>query len=338
MQTQTIITPVNPNAQEEVKRVLQYLRSIEGKQVVLGQHTQTMGQEELVYIYRVTGELPALCGFELLAYSPNINEKSDEECLSEVRAAAGTLKRAWDWAYKGGLITFTWHWFSPLGGCHKSFYSECTDYDADLAVTPGTPEYFALLSDMDYMAGLLKPFCDAHVPILWRPFHECDGDFFWWGKKGAGAVKKLYRLMYERYTNHFHLDNLIWVFNAADPACYPGDDVVDMISRDMYPEPHVHTSCAVEYEELKLLTKAPKLCAVGEIGPLPDVDAMIREKTAWTYYMTWSHDFGMTERFTTNEVLRRNYQSGKGVTLSKLPELYHVSAERFAVMPEKKEA
>lgn len=65
---------------------------------------------------------------------------------------------------------------------------------------------------------------------------------------------------------------------------------------------------------------------------------MIREKTAWTYYMTWSHDFGMTERFTTNEVLRRNYQSGKGVTLSKLPELYHVNAERFAVMPEKKEA
>ena len=94
MQTQTTITPVNPNAQEEVKRVLQYLSSIEGKQVILGQHTQTMGQEELVYIYRVTGELPALCGFELLAYSPNIYEKSDEECLSEVRAAAGTLKRA----------------------------------------------------------------------------------------------------------------------------------------------------------------------------------------------------------------------------------------------------
>lgn len=104
MQTQTTITPVNPNAQEEVKRVLQYLSSIEGKQVILGQHTQTMGQEELVYIYRVTGELPALCGFELLAYSPNINEKSDEECLSEVRAAAGTLKRAWDWAYKGDSL------------------------------------------------------------------------------------------------------------------------------------------------------------------------------------------------------------------------------------------
>lgn len=333
---QTTMIPVNPNAQEEVRSVLNYLKSIAGRQVVLGQHTQTMGQEELVYIYRVTGELPALCGFELLAYSPNISPQSDEECLSEVRAAAGTLKRAWYWAKKGGLITFTWHWFSPLGGCHKSFYSEFTDYDADRAVTPGTPEYAALLSDMDYMAGLLKPFCNAHVPILWRPFHECDGEFFWWGKKGPGAVKKLYRLMYERYTEHFHLDNLIWVFNAAAPACYPGDDVVDIISRDMYPEAHTHTGCARELAELKMLTPEPKLCAIGEIGPLPDVDAMIKEGLEWTYYMTWSHDFGMSERFTKKEILRRNYLSDRGVTLSKLPGLYHVSEDEFAVTAGKK--
>lgn len=316
-----ITTPVNPDAQDEVKNVLAYLGEIAGKKVILGQHTQSMGQEELAYIESVTGELPALCGFELLGYSPNISPDSDRECLDEVRGARGTLARAWDWAKRGGLITFTWHWFSPLGGCHKSFYSAFTDYDADLAVTEGTPEHAALLSDMDYMAGLLKPFCDAHIPILWRPFHECDGDFFWWGKKGPGAVRKLYRIMYERYTGHFHLNNLIWVFNAANPACYPGDDMIDIVSRDIYPEAHCYKSCSDEYYELQKITPSAKLCAIGESGTLPDVEAIVREGIDWTYYMTWSHDYGMSERFTSKEMLRRNYLSDKGVTLSKLPAL-----------------
>ncbi len=314
--------PVNPDAQEEVKNVLSFLGEIAGKKVILGQHTQTMAQEELAYIERVTGKLPALCGFELLAYSPNISPESDEECLDEVRQAAGTLRRAWDWAERGGLITFTWHWFSPLGGCHKSFYSDFTDYDAELAVTEGTPEYAALLSDMDYMAGLLRPFCDAHIPILWRPFHECDGTYFWWGKRGPGAVRRLYRLMYERYTRHFHLNNLIWVFNAADPACYPGDDVVDVISRDMYPEAHCHTGCADKFYDLKKMTPSPKLCAIGEIGALPDVEEIVGQGLDWTYYMTWSHDYGMSERFTSNEMLQKNYHSDKSVTLDRLPRLY----------------
>lgn len=99
----------------------------------------------------------------------------------------------------------------------------------------------------------------------------------------------------------------------------------------------MHTGCAREFKELKLLTTAPKLCAIGEIGPLPDVEAIIRDGLEWIYYMTWSHDFGMSERFTTNEVLRRNYLSDRGVTLSRLPELYHISEDWLSVMMEKSE-
>ncbi len=70
---------VNKNAQKEVKQVLQYLAENRGKKIILGQHTQTMGQEELKYIQDVTGELPALCGFELLGYSPNIQYEHSGE-------------------------------------------------------------------------------------------------------------------------------------------------------------------------------------------------------------------------------------------------------------------
>ena len=64
--------PCDPKALPCVQRLLEYLASIEGKAILTGQHTQSMGQEELVCIERETGKLPALCGFELLGYSPNV--------------------------------------------------------------------------------------------------------------------------------------------------------------------------------------------------------------------------------------------------------------------------
>ena len=132
---------VNPNIQPEAQRVLDYLESIRGTKIILGQHTQTIPQEELAHIKEVTGKLPALCGFELLAYSPNIRpDLSGEECMEEVRLARGTLRKAWDWAKLGGLITFTWHWFSPVGGNDKSFFSVNTDFSAEKAAQAGTPE------------------------------------------------------------------------------------------------------------------------------------------------------------------------------------------------------
>lgn len=174
----------NKNAIREVQAVLDYLAAVEGKHILTGQHTQTMAQEELQYIHAVTGKYPALCGFELLSYSPNIRrETADAVCLKEVDENKGTLAKAWEWAEKGGLITFTWHWFSPLGGRNKSFYSRNTEFDAKRALVEGTAEHEAFLHDLDAMAELLQPFCEKHVPILWRPFHEAEGDWFWWGRQ-----------------------------------------------------------------------------------------------------------------------------------------------------------
>ncbi len=281
-----------------------------------------MAQEELSYINNITGDLPALCGFELLGYSPNINYKdSGGECLNEVNEARGTLKKAWEWAEKGGLITFTWHWFSPLGGSDKSFFSEHTDFNAERAVTEGTPENTALLSDMDYMAGILKPFCDEHIPVLWRPFHENEGNWFWWGGNGE-VVRKLYRLMYNRYTEHFGLDNLIWVFNSLKKECYPGDDIIDIITRDMYPPAHEHTDHSEELEKLKTITDSDKLYAVGETGTIPDVKAVIENNVDWSWFMTWSKEFAASEKFTSAEELKKAYSYENSVTLSRLPRLY----------------
>lgn len=315
--------PSNVDSQECVVKVMEYLADISGKSIITGQHTQDMEQPELKKIIEITGKKPALLGFELLSYSPNINYyDTDDECLKEVMDNRGTLQKAWEWAKEKGLVTFTWHWFSPLYGHSKAFYTENTEFDAEKAATVGTPEYKALISDIDMMAGILRPFCEAHIPILWRPFHEGEGQWFWWGAKGPKPLAKLYRILYERFTGVHHLNNLIWVWNSPLKEGYPGDDVVDIISRDMYPAAHEHTDRKAEYEELRAITGEEKIAAIAEIGVLPDADMLYANKTGWCYYMTWSHEFCLTEEYNTFEYMKKLYSSEHVVTLDKLPELY----------------
>ena len=318
-----IITPCNPYALPCVHRMMAYLGERSGKGILTGQHTKTRGLEELHRIEEITGKQPALLGFELLSYSPNINYlDTDDECMEEVAGNYGTLRQAWEWVRQKGVVTLTWHWFSPLGGRSKAFYAENTTFNATTALVEGTPENKALLQDMDMMAALLRPFCQAGVPILWRPFHEGDGNWFWWGKQGAETVKGLWRLMYDRYTNLHRLDNLIWVWNSPVPECYPGDDVVDIISRDMYPPKHEHTAQSDKLAELKQITAQPKITLIGEIGTIPSAAALAEEKSEWVSYMTWCDDFCLTEEFTTNDALCAMYDHPWAITKDKLPELY----------------
>ena len=316
------IIPCNHNASSEVKNVLHYLSKLRGEGILTGQHTKTRTQEELTYLKDVTGRQPALCGFELLSYSPNIPyETCNEECLKEIEANKDTLENAWAWAEKKGLITFTWHWFSPLGGTDKSFYAKNTDYDPIKAATEGTEEYRALLSDMDHMAELLKTFCDRRIPILWRPFHEADGIWFWWGRSGPEAAKKLYHIMYERYTKYHGLDNLIWIWNSSDREGYVGDHFCDIISKDIYPQAHHHSDLAEAYKELMRISTEGKPASITEIGTIPSILKLSKTRIPWLWFMTWCEEI-LSEKYTYKYELYQAYNHGYAVTLDKLPELY----------------
>ena len=317
----SVYLPCNSGSSAEVRSVLNYLAGLRGNGILLGQHTQTTAQEELAYIRNVTGKEPALCGFELLAYSPNINyRESTQECLIEVEENKNTLELAMVWARRKGLITFTWHWFSPLYGKDKAFYQRNTPFDARLALEEGTPERKAFISDMDTMAELLKPFCQQRIPVLWRPFHEANGDWFWWGSHGPQTARGLWLDMYQRYTKVHELNNLIWVWNSPVPEGYVGDEYCDVISRDVYQAEYTHTDCREEYDELMLITKADKISALGETGPVPGISALSRTRVPWTWFMTWSK--GVCYNRTSAEELKAAYDCDYGVTLDKLPALY----------------
>lgn len=309
---------VNPNITKNAQKLLDYLSDVAGKQIITGQHTQTNPMEEIDYIIKQTGKKPLLRGFELLAYSPNINyQDSDEECLTEVYENRNTMKTALKWAKETqGIVTLTFHWFSPLGGHDKSFYAKNTDFDAEKILTEGTPERIAFYHDMDIIASELEKFQSADIPVLWRPFHEADGEWFWWGAKGAVVASSLYKLMFEYYTNVLHLNNLIWVWNCPLKEAYPGDEYVDIISMDIYLQEYEKTDYHMQYEQLIKSTSLNKTVALAEVGYIPDIQMLSQSHTPWAYYMTWSKEFCIGEKYNSTAQLRAMYHSTYAVTNS----------------------
>lgn len=81
-------------------------------------------------------------------------------------------------------------------------------------VANGSEGKSILLSDMDAVAKELQTLWDAKVPILWRPLHEASGGWFWWGDCSPDSYCELYRLMYEKFTKEYELDNLIFAFRG----------------------------------------------------------------------------------------------------------------------------
>lgn len=306
-------------ATQEAKELLEYLKNTAGQQIITGQHTQTIPCEEIAYIRQTTGKEPRLRGFELLAYSPNINyADASPECLKEVEENKGTAETARQWARanrSAGILTFSFHWFSPLGGRDKSFYTEHTDFDATKVLQEGTPERAAFYADMDVIADILRRFQDENIPILWRPFHESYGTWFWWGAKGAKVARDLYRLMFDYYTEEKNLHNLLWVWNCDIEEAYPGDEYVDVVSIDVYLPEYQVTDYADAYEKLVAATSRDKVAALAEVGYLPDVELLQKSRIPWTYYMTWSKEFCIGEKYNSVENLKKMYDSEYAVTL-----------------------
>ena len=302
----------NPNACASAKKLLNYLSETAGKAIITGQHTQTKPMEEIDYIRDNTGKEPLLRGFELLAYSPNINyDDASQECLTEVYENRETIETALDWARKtNGIVTLTFHWFSPLGGYDKSFYSKNTDFDAEKVLIENTHERAAFYHDMDVIAHELRKFQKEDIPVLWRPFHEAEGDWFWWGAKGPVIASKLYCMMYEYYTNILHLDNLIWVWNCPVKEAYPGDEYVDIVSVDIYLTGYEKTDYHIQYEQLIKETSPNKTAALAEVGYIPDINILEQSHIPWAYYMTWSKEFCIGEQYNSLDNLKSMYDSG----------------------------
>jgi mannan endo-1,4-beta-mannosidase len=292
------INPVTKNASPEARALLNFFYSISGEYLLTGQHNfPNVKGRNSQFAASYIGKTPVIYGTDW-GFAKDGNSDSYLARQDIVDEAIRQNKL-------GSVITICWHaappttdepvTFQPLPGANPaslaSVQGKLLDQQFHDLLTPGTPLYQHWCAQVDTVAHYLKELQDAHVPILWRPYHEMNGDWFWWGgRQGEYSTIRLYRQLFDRLVNYHKLNNLVWLWSVDRPAkperrfsyFYPGDKFFDIATLDVYGSDFNQGY----YDSLLALTKG-KPIALAEVGnpPTPEI---IRLQPKWTYYMIWA--------------------------------------------------
>lgn len=165
-----------------------------------------------------------------------------------------------------------------------AFYKADTEFDAANATVEGTWENKVFTEDLKNAAAYLKLLRDADIPVLWRPFHEAAGGWFWWGKDAA-SFKSLWIAMFNYFKTE-GLDNLIWVWTTEgnDSDWYPGDQYVDIVGRDVYNKETA--DCVSEYTSIAG-NYGNKIVSLSECGTVGLIFEQWASGARWSWFMPW---------------------------------------------------
>lgn len=165
-----------------------------------------------------------------------------------------------------------------------AFYKADTEFDATNATVEGTWENKVFTEDLKNAAAYLKLLRDADIPVLWRPFHEAAGGWFWWGKDSA-SFKSLWIAMFNYFKTE-GLDNLIWVWTTEgnDADWYPGDQYVDIVGRDVYNKETA--DCVSEYTSIAE-NYGNKIVSLSECGTVGLISEQWASGARWSWFMPW---------------------------------------------------
>ena len=322
------VSPVlcNPAPSAEAAALMEWICENYGRKMISGQYLDEGRRgQELIAVSGATGGLyPAMVGLDVMNYSPSSVSLGTHPV---------TVDQALEYWKDGYIITMCWHWrpdrkyMDTAGnGWWGGFYTENTTFNLGKALSGEDPEgYDLLIRDMDAIAAELQRLRDAGVPVLWRPLHEASGGWFWWGASGAEAYIQLYRLMYDRFTREFGLNNLIWVWNGQDARWYPGDDVVDIIGEDLYPGKHVHDTQESAFRRCLGYTEARKPIMLSECGCIPSPVKCAADGVVWSAWGVWCYEFVLDQagnysgEYTSAELLKRFYEAENVITLRDVP-------------------
>lgn len=345
-----VVQPVlsDPQATPATQRLMNYLTEVYGQQIISGQQeiygSGNDGNYELEFdwIYNLSGKYPAIRGFDFMNYNPLYGWED------------GTTERMINWVKdRGGIATASWHINVPrnftsyqLGDFvdwKDATYSTETNFNTANAVIPGTKEYQYVMVTIEDLAEQLLILQDENVPVLFRPYHEAEGNgglngegaWFWWASAGAEVYKQLWDLLYTELTETYGLHNLIWTYNSyvysTSPAWYPGDDRVDLVGYDKYNTiynrydglsgvPNEDAITSIFYQ-LVNLTDGKKMVAMTENDTVPSLQNLVEEKAGWLYFCPWYGEHLMSTAFNYPATLKTLYQSQYVITLDELPDL-----------------
>ena len=321
---------VNKNSTANTKKLYSFLKDSYGKYVITGQQCDGgINGNEFKAIKNLTGDYPALLGLDMMDYTPS---------RTALGASSSAVEKAIEFANKGGIVTFCWHWTAPTeylnstanspDGWWGGFYTQSSKFDIAKVMNGQDAKGKKLLDrDIKEIAKQLKRLEKAGVPVIWRPLHEGSGGWFWWGAKGSDAYKKLWKYLYKELTNTYGCNNLIWVYNGQSADWYPGDEYVDIVGEDIYPGNHVYDPQVSRFRQAINYGSKTKITALTENGCIFDIDSAVSINALWSWFMTWGGEFTVngsnySEKYTEKSVIKKMYASKYSLTLGSLPKIY----------------
>lgn len=217
---------------------------------------------------------------------------------------------------RGGINTVAWHMDNYVSGGHS--------WDTTRAVVhllPGGKGHSIYLQKLDQAADFFKN-CrigDTRIPIIFRPFHEHNGNWFWWGKGHCTEDEfiAIWRFTFDYLKNEKGVNNLIYAFSPDRSRMdlskgreeylygYPGDEYVDIIGLDNYWDVGHDVNDKPLDQQRKDLAKSLEL--ISSLGEEKNKPAALTE--------TGMEKIPVNDWYT-NHILRTIKEGGKDIKLS----------------------
>jgi len=300
-------TPSDSLATTETRWLLSSMQRLQGSGVLFGHHDDTAYGVNWKFkdssdVKNVTGSYPAVYGWDLSGIE--LDSTFDINRIP-FTTQARLVREAYE---RGGINTFCWHMNNPVNG--KTSWD--TSGTTLKQLLPGGSHHQLYVVYLDRAArylNTLKGSGGEPIPILFRPFHELTGDWFWWGfaTSTPDEFVELWRFTINYLRNTKKVHNLISVYSTADYYSefdllerYPGDDYVDLMGFDRYCYDSIEVYKRNMTRQLQLLqqvaTNHHKLYCIAETGyqgiPNPNwwtevLAPVLSQYNKLTYLLIW---------------------------------------------------
>ncbi len=223
----------------------------------------------------VTGSYPAVYGHDFLHIA---NFQTGNWFSYEAQIAKQLTIEAYN---RGGVNTFAWHYQNPVS--QGSFYWAQSPVVAVNKIIPGGSHHQVYKNSLKTIGDFAKSLVGADgklVPVIFRPFHEFDGDWFWWGAAHCtpAEYKTLFQFTVTYLRDSLNVRNFLYGWSpdknftseAQYLERYPGDAYVDLVGVDNYGDLATNISNSVASSKLVIVSnyakKANKIAALTETG------------------------------------------------------------------------
>jgi mannan endo-1,4-beta-mannosidase len=292
--SQKNIQLIDKNATAETKNLFLNLHELSKKHILFGHQHATeyghgwYGDSNRSDVKSVTGSHPAVIGVDFSGLSGRPD--------SAIEVTKNTLRKNVASTYnRGGVVTVAWHFSNPISG-GGFYWRDSVSLPAVKYIIPGKEhheKYKQILRGIGSFVKSVKGNDGKTVPMIFRPFHEFDGDWFWWGRAHCtpDEFKALWRFTVSYLRDSLQVHNFIYAFSPDNKfnsreqflERYPGDEWVDMVGMDNYGDFGRDGKYNIEagIKKLKIVSdyakSAGKLAAFTETGL-----ESIPNKTWWT--------------------------------------------------------